>query len=341
MKIEIGESLTSSYLNHVMGCRVIQTNWKLSGNWVVTDHDKSRAKSFYQKIINSGYFDEIFKESSFEQLFKQAEIDVLGINTTELTVYGVDVAFHGAGLNYGSKEETAQRILKKIFRTLFVMQTYFEQYNHFHSLFITPKTNPATLKLIDDLLQKANELIDDASITIGVITNDQFFEDIIDSTIKASKSENDTSELFLRSVKLLDLDSRKEITNEKNKVFIPKNIIEQNNKKIEGMKIGQYVQHTFREAFKQGLISNDEIQKLQNPQYSKTNFNANFEILRLKTRTIKDTSGRTRYYSKEIFCENYHLTSQWIESQWNLYLNWLKKIGYNNLISTPLLDPLK
>ena len=38
-----------------MGCRVIQTNWKLSGNWVVTDHDKSRAKSFYQKIINSGY----------------------------------------------------------------------------------------------------------------------------------------------------------------------------------------------------------------------------------------------------------------------------------------------
>jgi hypothetical protein len=288
MKIEIGESLTSSYLNHVMGCRVIQTNWKLSGNWVVTDQNKKRAKLFYQKIINSGYFDEIFKESSFEQLLKQAEIDVLGINTTELTVYGVDVAFHGAGLNYGSKEETAQRILKKIFRTLFVMQTYFEQYNHFHSLFITPKTNPATLKLIDDLLQKATELIDDDSITIGVITNDQFFEDIIDTTLRASKSENDTSELFLRSVKLLDLDSRKEITNKNDKVFLPKNIIEHNIMKIDGMKIGQYVQHTFREAFKQGLISNDEIQNLQNPQFSKIYFNSNFELLRLKTRTIKD-----------------------------------------------------
>lgn len=330
MKIEIGESLASSYLNHVIGCRVIQTNWKLSYNWVVTEHDKNRAKLFHKKIINSGYFDGIFKESSFEQLLKQAEIDVLGINTTELTVYGVDIAFHGAGLNYGSKEETAQRILKKIFRTLFVMQTYFEQYNHFHSIFITPKTNPATLKLIDDLLQKANELIDDESITIGVITNDQFFEDIIDSTIKASKSENDTSELFLRSVKLLDLDSRKEITNEKIKVFIPKNIIEHNHKKIEGMKIGQYVQHTFREAFKQGLISNDEIQNLQNPQYSKTNFNANFEILRFKTRIIKDDRGSTRYYSREFFCVNYYLTSQWIESQWNLYLKWLKKIGYEN-----------
>ncbi len=42
MKIEIGESLTSSYLNHVIGCRVIQTNWKQIGNWVVTEHEKNR-----------------------------------------------------------------------------------------------------------------------------------------------------------------------------------------------------------------------------------------------------------------------------------------------------------
>ncbi len=97
------------------------------------------------------------------------------------------------------------------------------------------------------------------------------------------------------------------------------------------LKIGQYVQHTFREAFKQGLISNDEIQNLQNPQFSKINFNANFEVLRLKSRTITDANGRTRYYSKEIFCGNYHLTSQWIEPQWDLYLKWLKKIGYNKI----------
>ena len=100
--------------------------------------------------------------------------------------------------------------------------------------------------------------------------------------------------------------------------------------KLSNLKIGQYVQHTFREAFKQGLISIDEIQNLQNPQYSKTNFNANFEVLRFKTRTITDVSGRTRYYSKEFFCGNYYLTSQWIESQWNFYLKWLKKIGYEN-----------
>ena len=333
MKIEIGESLTSSYLKHVMGCRIIQSNWKTSGNWVITDHEKVRANNFFQKIINSGNFNKIFKESTFEQLLKQAEIDVLGINTTESIVYGVDIAFHGAGLNYGSKEETAERILKKIFRTLFVMQIYFDEYTHFQSLFITPKTNPATQSLIDDLIKKARTLVVDENITIDFITNDVFFDEILDSTINASKTENDTSELFLRTIKLLELDSRKEkitpVLGKSEKKFIS-NKKATNKSTKNGMKIGQYVRHTFRNAFRDGLISSEEIHNLQNPTYSIDKFNSRFEILRLKSRDIKDTHGRTRYYSKEHFCEKYYLTSQWIESQWNLYEKWLKSIGYND-----------
>ena len=34
MKIEIGESLISSYLSHVEGCRIVQTNWKKSGGYL-------------------------------------------------------------------------------------------------------------------------------------------------------------------------------------------------------------------------------------------------------------------------------------------------------------------
>jgi hypothetical protein len=41
MKIEIGESLISSYLNHVEKCKIVQTNWKVSGNWTVGDQDKA------------------------------------------------------------------------------------------------------------------------------------------------------------------------------------------------------------------------------------------------------------------------------------------------------------
>jgi len=334
MKIEIGESLTSSYLNHVMGCRVIQSNWKTSGNWVITDHEKSRANDFYQKIINSGNFNGIFKESTFEQLLKQAEIDVLGINTTDSIVYGVDIAFHEAGLNYGSKEETAERILKKIFRTLFVMQTYFDKYTHFQSVFITPKTNPATLSLINDLIKNARTLVVDENITIDFITNDAFFDEILDATVNASKTENDTSELFLRSVKLLELDPRKEKISshfvESEKKFITINKTTANKTTKKGMKIGQYVQHTFRNAFREGLISSQEIRNLQNPIYSNKKFNSKFEVLRLKTRNIKDSQGKTRYYSREYFCGNYRLTSQWVENQWDLYLKWLKSIGFND-----------
>jgi len=34
MKIEIGKSLVSSYLKHVEQCKIVQTNWRVSGNWV-------------------------------------------------------------------------------------------------------------------------------------------------------------------------------------------------------------------------------------------------------------------------------------------------------------------
>lgn len=165
--------------------------------------------------------------------------------------------------------------------------------------------------------------------TLRGINFKNFHKGFVDSTTHASKRENDTSELFLSTVKLTDLDSRKENFKEKNITYIPMNKKVSDKKTIQGMKIGQYVQHTFRNAFKQGLISNVEIQNLQNHRYSKEIFNSNFEVLRLKTRTVQDADGRTRYYSKELFCGNYYLTAQWIEPQWNLYLKWLKKIGYN------------
>jgi hypothetical protein len=38
MKIEIGESLVYSYLKHIEGCRVVQTNWKTSGLWAITKY---------------------------------------------------------------------------------------------------------------------------------------------------------------------------------------------------------------------------------------------------------------------------------------------------------------
>tara|TARA_B110000483_G_scaffold88920_1_gene109785 strand:- start:127 stop:1263 length:1137 start_codon:yes stop_codon:yes gene_type:complete len=96
------------------------------------------------------------------------------------------------------------------------------------------------------------------------------------------------------------------------------------------MKIGAFVQDSFRKAYEQNLITEDEIKRLQNPEYSKRIFNAGFEVLRLKSASIKDGGGRTRYYAKELFCEDYHLSQQWKETQRDSFLMWLKQIGYSN-----------
>lgn len=328
MKIEIAESLIYSYLKHVEGCRFVQTNWMTSGKWIITEYEKERARILFDKISISDFFTGIFKNSSFEQLIKQAEIDVLGINTTENTIYGIDVAFHSAGLNYGSKEETALRIVKKIFRTIFIMQTFFSENEKFKSYFITPKVNPATKVLIDDLMIKAKQVIDDKFISIEFISNEQFYFEIVDPLIESTDNEYDTAELFSRAVKLLRLDNRKNspklttIDKQKDSGF------SQNKRTVNGMKIGQFVQYSFRKAYEKNLISESEIINLQNVDYSKKSFDVNFEILKNKNRDIKDEKGRPRYYARELFCGNYHLTSQWVEPQWDLLIRWLNKIGY-------------
>ena len=56
MKIEVGESLVSSYLNHVEGCRIIQTNWKTSSNWKVDE-------KLNNNMINSIELEIIFDET--------------------------------------------------------------------------------------------------------------------------------------------------------------------------------------------------------------------------------------------------------------------------------------
>ncbi len=136
MKIEIGENLIASYLRHVEDCRIVQTNWKTSSQWKITEYEETKSRALFDKIKSSPLFNEIFKNNGYDQLIKQAEIDVIGLNTTEKSVFGIDVAFHNAGLNY---IDTTNTVLKKIFRTIFVLQTYFSDFNKFNAYFITPK----------------------------------------------------------------------------------------------------------------------------------------------------------------------------------------------------------
>ena len=97
MKIEIGENLIASYLRHVEDCRIVQTNWKTSSQWKITEYEEKKSRELFDKIKISPLFSEVFKNNGYDQLIKQAEIDVIGLNTTEKSVFGIDVAFHNAG----------------------------------------------------------------------------------------------------------------------------------------------------------------------------------------------------------------------------------------------------
>jgi len=328
LKIEIGENLIYSYLRHVEGCRIAQTNWRTSGKWAITDYDKEQAKFLFNKIKQSPSFINVFKSNSFEQLIKQAEIDVLGLNVTESSIFGIDVAFHFAGLNYGDPEETALIVMKKIFRTIFVMQSYFKEFNKFNSYFVTPKTNRATKTPIDNLLKEAKEIINDDSISIEFITNEDFYTYIIESLKKFNADENDTAELFSRAIKLLQLDPRKPTTVEPQRLTPQSTIgnVVIDKRTQEGMKIGQFVKFYMRKLFEENLLSDQEITNLQSKEYSKKVFNQNFEVLRNISQGTTDKLGRNRYYTNEVFFKNYHLTSQWFEYNWEPFLKWLNSI---------------
>jgi len=323
MKIEIGENLIASYLRHVEDCRIVQTNWKTSSQWKITEYEEKKSRKLFDKIKSSpSSFSTVFKNNGYEQLIKQAEIDVVGINTTEKSVFGIDVAFHNAGLNY---KDTTQTVLKTIFRTIFVLQTYFSDFDKFNAYFVTPKANPATENPIRELIEEANKLIADEMISVNFICNETFFSSIVARTINNIDDDNDTSELFLRSVKLMQLDKRSNSSID-NINLTKKSTTVTDKTTVDGMKIGQFVQYNMRKLFEQNVVTKDEINNLQNKEYSKKIFDQNYEILRSSDKDITGLDGRPRYYANEKFFGNYYLNSQWVERHWKFFINWLDKM---------------
>jgi hypothetical protein len=116
--------------------------------------------------------------------------------------------------------------------------------------------------------------------------------------------------------------SKKRIDNKVEKSVVQsKKIVNSTN----DLKIGKYVQKSFKKLFDEGKLTNDEILNLQKSDYCKRVFNAGFEVLRKSSRSKLDHLGRPRYYAKEI-TPNYWLSSQWYENQRELFLKWMKSI---------------
>ncbi len=216
MKIEMGESLLQSYLKYEKGCLVTQTNWKTSSKWQVAEEDYHTIKIMFDTIHNHTDFSDVFKTSSLEQALRQAELDVVGINNNKL--YMVEVAFHENGLQYGDKQDTKDRVCKKLLRAYLIGLAFFPNFTY-EIIFASPKVNPATDEIIKEyfsILEK--DFGDGENISFRYMANEDFKDEILLPTLKSSLSDSDTSELFLRSAKMLEIFNLLDFKNKYKKV---------------------------------------------------------------------------------------------------------------------------
>lgn len=202
MKIEMGESLMQSYLKHIEGCLITQTNWKTLRSWKKSNEDKAKAK--FEKIKKE--YPNIFSEKTkFEKMLNQAELDVIGIANDK--IYMVEIAFHEQGLRYGNDDNKVRdRVLKKMIRAYLIWKIYFSNYSC-EIIFASPKVNPSPDGLLNECFSKLakDNFYKEDRVEFKYLSNKKFKDEILLPTLETLKSDSDTSELFLRSAKLLKI----------------------------------------------------------------------------------------------------------------------------------------
>ena len=206
MKIEIAESLAYSYLRHVKQCWLVQTNWKASAHW-----QRHKTDEELEDLLDDmrERFDDpertVFKETKgAAQLLKQGELDVVGVDQRG-GIHAMEVAFHEGGLNYGNRTETRSRVLKKMLRALIILHAYHSISEGFHIYFVSPKVNPNLSGPLEEIFADLQAENSTASVEWRLLINDDFVNEVMNPTLERIDTVSDTSELFARAVKLLDL----------------------------------------------------------------------------------------------------------------------------------------
>lgn len=346
MKIEIGESIILSWLRHSKNCQMVQTNWKPSMvawefyNDVIIEEIIENCQ---QKYINEKGYDLFRKNSSVSQIIQQGEIDVLGMEIEGVSIsqlYAVDVAFHEAGLNYGSKEVTIAKILMKLTRMACTMLGFFDNKDG-EIIFASPKINKSILIELEKEIPEINAFINkkwNLDFKFRLICNDDFDSKILQVINTLSKEVADTSELFMRSIQMYNMFNReKKVVTSKKTVAKLKIDNDTNINGYEEIKIGALVRTSFPQIIESSLIIEDELLRLCSYEYCKNNFDLNYPVLKKADERVsiienRYENGYTRYYAKpyNILGDRYLLTSEWFERNKVYYIKWLKGIGFGD-----------
>ena len=329
MKIEMGESLFYSWLRHVKECQVVQTNWKVSPSWQLQDEDGlKRFMEITDTHFQNKYGYSVYKNNSFSQLLTQAEVDAVGICFTgnDIEIYAIDVAFHEGGLQYGGRQETVTRVIKKFIRTSLCIVSYFG-INKGEIIFAAPKIHNATINDLEPCIADLNTLYleNGYGFTARVIANDDFNELVLKPILLASEGVADTSELFMRGYQLVKMFGDERPSRQRPARPISDEVI--SNDTLSELKVGKIAQTFLRDALESGKATDEEISLMLTKDYSKRIFGIDYPLLVL----ANEDFDSLRYYAKTLSIrgKQYRLSSQWFESPANndrpFLLAWLKE----------------
>lgn len=329
MKIEMGESLFYSWLRHVKECQIVQTNWKVSSQWSL-QHEEELQKMMKNasEYFMSKYNYNIFKQnSSLSQIIQQGESDAIGISVQNgiNEYYAVDVAFHGAGLNYGTKEETIMKVISKSIRTAICLYGYFDT-KKAEVFFASPKINPAIMDELDKCVIAVNALFKywESDFELRIIANEEFNNSILQPILMISDGIADTSELFIRSYQMYTMFA--DVPKKTKEPTVKKSAPTQRRSKgmtidyeesgiYKELKIGQIARVVLRKMLVDGVASEHEVDMMQDADYSKQTFDLQYPLL---VRVDSDYEG-VRYYVDPLIIrgEKFLMCSQWFETTIN------------------------
>ncbi len=201
MEIEIGESICYSYLRHVKQCWLAQANWKVSDHWAKYRTDNELAAMFFSMKERFDRDEKVFKKTTgAAQFLNQGEIDVVGVDQ-QGGIHAMEVAFHERGLNYGGGPDN--RVLKKLLRTVMILEAYQPPRTKFDIYFVSPKVDPGVQQSMTDIFAALRSEYPD--IAWNLFLNENFTEQVLRPTLEKASAVADTSELFIRSWKLLNV----------------------------------------------------------------------------------------------------------------------------------------
>lgn len=318
MNSNVAESLAFSWLRHVQGCQIVQSNWKALNDWQVQEEEEVAALlQVMENHLGEKYSDLKLEENSDEMsdlserlikspLMRQGECDVIGLNFTEtdsVYPYAVEMAFHKNGLGYKDNEKA---VLKKMARAVLSLVGYFGLTKG-RVIFATPKISETLVRdRLDHAITDLQTVINGRGydFKMDLFYGKTFYDKLLQPLQVICDVASDDSEIFLRGCLLQKMCAGKEFTYQDVQS-------REDDIKWQEFKVGRLAKSLIFPMLANGAATAGEVKSMQEKDYSNKTFGLRYPLLKLK----EDNKRPPRYYKDPVIIDEtaYYACCEWYE----------------------------